>query len=182
MVALEVVRPPSVVNGAAKPAEKKKGASVSLVEEYCKALGGTDAIRSILIANNGMAAVKFMRSVRSWAYESFGAERAVLLVAMATPEDMRINAEHIRMADQFVEVPGGTNNNNYANVQLIVEVCGFVTPITPPPAGSHPSSVSVEHFAKASWRAFEGCNLDGSNVGAGMWCEQFCCVSCGFWL
>jgi acetyl-CoA carboxylase/biotin carboxylase 1 len=46
----------------------------------------------------------------------------VLLVAMATPEDLRINAEHIRMADQFVEVPGGTNNNNYANVQLIVEV------------------------------------------------------------
>jgi acetyl-CoA carboxylase/biotin carboxylase 1 len=41
---------------------------------------------------------------------------------MATPEDMRINAEHIRIADQFVEVPGGTNNNNYANVQLIVEV------------------------------------------------------------
>jgi acetyl-CoA carboxylase/biotin carboxylase 1 len=41
---------------------------------------------------------------------------------MATPEDLRVNAEHIRMADQFVEVPGGTNNNNYANVQLILEV------------------------------------------------------------
>ena len=46
----------------------------------------------------------------------------VLLVAMATPEDMRANAEHIKLADQFVEVAGGTNNNNYANVQLIVEV------------------------------------------------------------
>ncbi|KAG0579665.1 hypothetical protein KC19_4G115000 [Ceratodon purpureus] len=104
-------------------AGKKNGANAaSPVEEYCNALGGTDPIRSILIANNGMAAVKFMRSVRSWAYESFGVERAVLLVAMATPEDMRINAEHIRMADQFVEVPGGTNNNNYANVQLIVEI------------------------------------------------------------
>ena len=110
-------------NGPAKPTTKKNGANASPVEEYCSALGGTDPIRSILIANNGMAAVKFMFSVRSWAYESFGVERAVLLVAMATPEDMRINAEHIRMADQFVEVPGGTNNNNYANVQLIVEVC-----------------------------------------------------------
>ena len=48
--------------------------------------------------------------------------RMVLLVAMATPEDMRVNAEHIKLADQFVEVAGGTNNNNYANVQLIVEV------------------------------------------------------------
>lgn len=26
------------------------------------------------------------------------------------------------MADQYVEVPGGTNNNNYANVDLIVEI------------------------------------------------------------
>ncbi|CAN1247439.1 Acetyl-CoA carboxylase 1 [Linum perenne] len=92
------------------------------VDEFCRALGGNKPIHSILIANNGMAAVKFIRSVRTWAYETFGTEKAILLVAMATPEDMRINAEHIRMADQFVEVPGGTNNNNYANVQLIVEM------------------------------------------------------------
>ena len=37
-------------------------------------------------------------------------------------QDMRMDAEHIRMADQFVEVPGGRNNNNYANVRLIVQV------------------------------------------------------------
>jgi acetyl-CoA carboxylase / biotin carboxylase 1 len=77
---------------------------------------------SVLVANNGIAAVKFMRSVRSWAYKTFGNERAVALVAMATPEDMRVDAEHIRMADQFVEVTGGSNNNNYANVSLIVQV------------------------------------------------------------
>ncbi|KAE9603887.1 putative ligase [Lupinus albus] len=97
-------------------------ATISEVAEFCSALGGNKPIHSILIANNGMAAVKFIRSVRSWAYETFGTEKAILLVAMATPEDMRINAEHIRIADQFVEVPGGTNNNNYANVQLIVEM------------------------------------------------------------
>lgn len=96
--------------------------AVAQVDEFCKALGGKRPIHSILIANNGMAAVKFIRSVRTWAYETFGTEKAILLVGMATPEDMRINAEHIRIADQFVEVPGGTNNNNYANVQLIVEV------------------------------------------------------------
>lgn len=49
----------------------------------------------------------------------------MLLVAMSTPQDMRANAEHIRMADQFVEVPGGSNNHNYANVQLVVEVGGW---------------------------------------------------------
>ncbi len=41
---------------------------------------------------------------------------------MATPEDLKVNAEYIRMADRYVEVPGGTNNNNYANVDLIVDV------------------------------------------------------------
>ena len=100
----------------------RTSALLSQINEFCFALGGNKPIRSILIANNGMAAVKFMRSVKAWAYETFGTEKAILLVAMATPEDMRINAEHIRIADQFVEVPGGTNNNNYANVQLITEV------------------------------------------------------------
>lgn len=38
---------------------------------------------------------------------------------MATPEDMRANAEYIRAADQVADVPGGTNNNNYANINLI---------------------------------------------------------------
>jgi len=79
-------------------------------------------LRSVLVANNGLAAVKFMRSIRSWAFQTFDSSRAIALVAMATPEDIRINAEHVTLADQFVEVPGGTNNNNYANVKLIVQV------------------------------------------------------------
>ncbi|CAH8297840.1 unnamed protein product [Eruca vesicaria subsp. sativa] len=95
---------------------------VSQVDEFCKALGGKRPIHSILVATNGMAAVKFIRSVRAWSYQTFGSEKSISLVAMATPEDMRINAEHIRIADQFMEVPGGTNNNNYANVHLIVEM------------------------------------------------------------
>ena len=32
------------------------------------------------------------------------------------------NAEYIRMADVIVDVPGGSNNHNYANVTLIVEL------------------------------------------------------------
>ena len=76
----------------------------------------------MLIANNGIAAVKEIRSVRKWAYETFGDERAIQFTVMATPEDLQANADYIRMADQYVEVPGGTNNNNYANVELIVDI------------------------------------------------------------
>lgn len=114
-----LVRIVDYLNGTTPP---RNSSTLPIVDGFCFALGGKRPIHSILIANNGMAAVKFIRSVRTWAYETFGTEKAILLVAMATPEDMRINAEHIRMADQFVEVPGGTNNNNYANVQLILEM------------------------------------------------------------
>ncbi|XP_025789381.1 acetyl-CoA carboxylase 2 [Puma concolor] len=31
-------------------------------------------------------------------------------------------AEYIKMADQYVPVPGGPNNNNYANVELVVDI------------------------------------------------------------
>ena len=94
----------------------------SPLKEFVKSHGGHTVISKILIANNGIAAVKEIRSVRKWSYEIFGDERTVQFVAMATPEDLEANAEYIRMADQYIEVPGGTNNNNYANVDLIVEV------------------------------------------------------------
>lgn len=92
------------------------------VSDFVKSHQGHTVILRILIANNGIAAVKEIRSVRKWAYETFGDERAISFTVMATPEDLEANAEYIRMADQFVEVPGGTNNNNYANVELIVEI------------------------------------------------------------
>lgn len=41
---------------------------------------------------------------------------------MVTPEDLKANAEYIRLADEIVDVPGGSNNNNYANIQLICEI------------------------------------------------------------
>jgi len=76
----------------------------------------------VLIANNGIAAVKCMRSIRRWAYEMFRNERAIRFVVMVTPEDLKANAEYIKMADHYVPVPGGSNNNNYANVELILDI------------------------------------------------------------
>ncbi|OOF92423.1 hypothetical protein ASPCADRAFT_8702 [Aspergillus carbonarius ITEM 5010] len=94
----------------------------SSVKDFVASHEGHSVISSVLIANNGIAAVKEIRSVRKWAYETFGNERAIQFTVMATPEDLQANADYIRMADQYVEVPGGTNNNNYANVDLIVDV------------------------------------------------------------
>ncbi|OAP58236.1 hypothetical protein AYL99_07326 [Fonsecaea erecta] len=94
----------------------------SKVKDFVQENDGHTVITSVLIANNGIAAVKEIRSVRKWAYEVFGDERAIQFTVMATPEDLQANADYIRMADQYVEVPGGTNNNNYANVELIVDI------------------------------------------------------------
>jgi acetyl-CoA carboxylase / biotin carboxylase 1 len=95
---------------------------LATTEEFVKRFGGNRAINKVLIANNGIAAVKCMRSVRRWSYEMFKNERAVRFVVMVTPEDLNANAEYIKMADHYVPVPGGSNNNNYANVELIVDI------------------------------------------------------------
>ncbi|KEZ42713.1 Acetyl-CoA carboxylase [Scedosporium apiospermum] len=121
-------------NGKASYAEKHKiadhfiggnrlnNAPASKVKDFVAANDGHTVITNVLIANNGIAAVKEIRSVRKWAYETFGDERAIHFTVMATPEDLQANADYIRMADHYVEVPGGTNNHNYANVELIVDI------------------------------------------------------------
>ena len=52
--------------------------------------GGKRTIEKILVANNGIGAVKFIRSVRRWSYEVFGNERAIKFHVMVTPEDMKV--------------------------------------------------------------------------------------------
>ncbi|XP_071137494.1 acetyl-CoA carboxylase-like isoform X4 [Mytilus edulis] len=99
-----------------------KDCVVATPEEFVKRFGGNQVINKVLIANNGIAAVKCMRSIRRWSYEMFRNEKAVRFVVMVTPEDLKANAEYIRMADQYAQVPGGSNNNNYANVDLILDI------------------------------------------------------------
>ena len=96
--------------------------AVKSVEDYCKDRGGNRPIKKVLIANNGMAATKSILSMRQWAYMELGDESAIQFVAMATPEDMKANAAFIRLADEYVEVPGGVNRNNYANVEVISRI------------------------------------------------------------
>lgn len=89
---------------------------------YVKQRGGQRVIRKILISNNGMAAVKAILSMRRWTFTEFGSEQLITFVAMATQDDLNANAEFIRLADSFVEVPSGKNVNNYANVDLICRI------------------------------------------------------------
>ena len=46
-------------------------------EELVKRLGGSRAITKILIANNGIAAVKCIRDIKRWSYENFRSDHAI---------------------------------------------------------------------------------------------------------
>lgn len=64
---------------------------VATPAEFVRRFGGKRSIEKILVANNGIGAVKFIRSVRRWAYEMFGNERAIVFHAMVTPEDLNVS-------------------------------------------------------------------------------------------
>lgn len=91
----------------------------------CNADNGVFPAIQVLIANNGIAAVKEIRSVRKWAYETFGDERAIQFTVMATPEDLQANAEYIRMADQYVEVGFRCASSVGLGAEGLIEICRY---------------------------------------------------------
>lgn len=62
------------------------------LDALCTAMGATRRISRLLIANNGLAAVKGIDSIRLWLYEHIGDADAIQFVVMATPEDLSANA------------------------------------------------------------------------------------------
>lgn len=84
------------------------------VQKFVQKMGGKRPIQRILIANNGMAATKAILSMRQWAYITLGDENALEFVALATRDDLNANADFIRLADTFVEVPSGSNKVSVA--------------------------------------------------------------------
>ena len=52
------------------------------------------------------SAVKCIRSIRRWSYETFLNERAIKFVVMVTPEDLKANADYIKIADFVCQVKG----------------------------------------------------------------------------
>ena len=89
-----------VSNGKASYAEKHRlpehfiggnrleNAAASKIKDFVASHDGHTVITNVLIANNGIAAVKEIRSVRKWAYETFGDEKAIQFTVMATPDQV----------------------------------------------------------------------------------------------
>ncbi|KPJ19676.1 Acetyl-CoA carboxylase 2 [Papilio machaon] len=98
---------------------QEKDFTVATPEEFVRRFQGTkpiNKVNKIIVANNNKCTYKIENHIGTWQ------DRAVRFVVMVTPEDLKANAEYIKMADHYVPVPGGSNNNNYANVELIVDI------------------------------------------------------------
>lgn len=96
--------------------------SSAVAERYVKQRGGTRVIQRVLVANNGMAACKFVRSIRSWGLRTFGTASAIDLIAMCSEDDLQHRAAFVELVDRLRRVPGGPSSINYGNVELIVSL------------------------------------------------------------
>ena len=131
-----------ISSGPNLEASKKKRA---VVDSFIKKMDGKRTIQRVLIANNGMAATKAIMSMRQWAYVNLGDEKAIEFVALATRDDLNANAEFIRLADQFVEVPSGSNKVGIAAAMCVFTLSPFFQTLTHPNPTTHPPPTHTQN-------------------------------------
>jgi biotin carboxylase/acetyl-CoA carboxylase carboxyltransferase component/biotin carboxyl carrier protein len=78
-------------------------------------------IQKILIATNGIAAVKCITSMRKILQQTFQNDRIIKFICLTTEQEVASQAEYLKLADNIVFSPSGSNTNNYANVDEILE-------------------------------------------------------------
>ena len=72
------------MSGIHLSSQDKADLTIATPEEFIKRFNGNRVINKVLIANNGIAAVKCMRSIRRWSYEMFRNEKAIRFVVMVS--------------------------------------------------------------------------------------------------
>lgn len=77
--------------------------------------------RRVLIANNGMAACKFLNSMSS-AKNVLKEDPGTLFFGMVSTDDLQANSTYIQYLDFVIQVPSGPSRENYGNVDLIVSL------------------------------------------------------------
>ncbi|XGW34326.1 hypothetical protein V3C99_018295 [Haemonchus contortus] len=90
------------------------------VNTYVEDVAKRRPIKKMLVATNGIAAVRCILSIRKLLMQLFRNDRIIKFICLTTEQEIRSNAEYLKLADHFVFSPGGDNRNNYANVEEIV--------------------------------------------------------------
>lgn len=89
---------------------------------YVCCRGGSRSFRKILIACNGLAAIKFIKSIRLWSFQWFGSGDAIQLIAMCSADDNDNYSRFIDLAGGLKLVVSGKSHLNYGNVDLVVQI------------------------------------------------------------
>ncbi|CAX65073.1 acetyl-CoA carboxylase [Caenorhabditis elegans] len=92
------------------------------IDEFVKMLEGGRSIKRILVANNGLAAMKCLISIRQWLQNQFGTSGVVSFVCIATEDEMRSASHYLKLADEIVMAPAGSNSKNFANCDVIIRL------------------------------------------------------------
>uniref|UniRef100_A0A1I7ZJC0 Acetyl-CoA carboxylase n=1 Tax=Steinernema glaseri TaxID=37863 RepID=A0A1I7ZJC0_9BILA len=77
-------------------------------------------VKKILVATNGIAALKCILYTRKFVQDKFGNDRLIKFISLTTEQEIQSNAEYLKRVDGFAISPAGANTNNYANVDEIV--------------------------------------------------------------
>lgn len=77
-------------------------------------------ITKMLVATNGIAAVRCILSIRRLLMQLFRNDKMIKFICLTTQHEVESNAEYLKMADFIVFSPTGSNKNNYANVTEII--------------------------------------------------------------
>uniref|UniRef100_A0AC35UAX5 Acetyl-CoA carboxylase n=1 Tax=Rhabditophanes sp. KR3021 TaxID=114890 RepID=A0AC35UAX5_9BILA len=91
------------------------------VRSFCADQSKARVIKKVLVATNGIAAVKCILSIRKLLMQLFKEDRIIKFICLTTSQEIESHAEYLKMADYVVLSPAGANTNNYANVDEIVE-------------------------------------------------------------
>lgn len=92
------------------------------LDEFVKHFVGGKSIKRVLIANNGLAAMKCLISIRQWLQNQFVTSDVVSFVCIATDDEMKSASHYLKLADEIIIAPAGKNSANFANVEVITSL------------------------------------------------------------
>uniref|UniRef100_A0A7E4VD69 Acetyl-CoA carboxylase n=1 Tax=Panagrellus redivivus TaxID=6233 RepID=A0A7E4VD69_PANRE len=93
----------------------------AFVDAFAEEPSKARPIHKVLIATNGIAAVKCITSMRKLLMQVFKDDHIVKFICLTTEQEVAAQAEYLKLADSIVFSPSGANTNNYANVDEIIE-------------------------------------------------------------
>ncbi|CAB3410106.1 unnamed protein product [Caenorhabditis bovis] len=97
------------------------GSMEEFVEKFVADPTKRRPIRKVLVATNGIGAVRCILAIRRLLNQLFRDDKLIKFICLTTQHEVESNAEYLKLANNLVFSPTGSNRNNYANVDEIIK-------------------------------------------------------------